>query len=53
MRHVATRLAFLQEKVQSGEILLVHVHTSGNLADIGTKALNARVFHQLSSLMFT
>ena len=53
MRHVATRLAFLQERVQSGEILLVHISTSGNLADIGTKALSPKVFHQLSSLMYT
>ena len=52
MKHVATRLAFLQEHVQSGDILLVHIGTNGNLADIGTKALTARVFHNLSSLLY-
>ena len=53
MKHVATRLAFLQERVQSGELLLVHIGTSGNLADIGTKALNPKAFHQLSHLLLT
>ena len=53
MRHVATRLAFLQERVQSKELLLVHLNTTGNLADIGTKALGPKVFHQLSSLLLS
>ena len=52
MRHVATRLAFLQERVESGDVLLVHIGTSGNLADIGTKALNARIFHNISALLY-
>ena len=52
MRHVATRLAFLQERVQDKDIILVHIGTSGNLADIGTKPLLPRTFHNLSAIMF-
>ena len=47
MRHVAVRLAFLQERVAEGEVQLVHIATSGNLADIGTKPLCARQHHFL------
>ena len=52
MRHVATRLAFLQERVKDKDVLLVHIGTSGNLADIGTKPLLPRTFHNLSAVMF-
>ena len=34
MKHVAVRLAFLQEHVNEGNVQLVHVSTNGNLADI-------------------
>ena len=51
MRHVATRLAYLKERVKSGELQLVHVGTDGNVADIGTKALGTKAFHRLRCLL--
>ena len=53
MRHVATRLAYLKERVKSGELQLVHVGTDGNVADIGTKALSVKIFHHLASYIWS
>ena len=53
MRHVATRLTYLQERVTNGDISLVHIKTEANLADIGTKPLNPRTFHHLASYLWT
>ena len=47
MRHVATRLAFLQEYVDDGFCVLIHVDKNGMIADIGTKVLAPREFHGL------
>ena len=52
MKHVAVRLAFLQEHVNEGNVQLVHVSTNGNLADIGTKPLTARQHHALCGLIW-
>ena len=52
MRHVATRLCYLQERVNDGDIKLIHIKTEANLADIGTKPLPTRTFHHLSSYIF-
>ena len=49
MKHVARRIAYLQDLVSKKKVCLVHIRTEGNLADIGTKALPARTFHQLTS----
>ena len=51
MRHVATRLAYLKERVTSGDIQMIHVGTDGNIADIGTKPLGVKVFHRLRPLL--
>ena len=53
MRHVAVRLAFLQEQVDEGNVKLVHISTTGNLADMGTKPLTARQHHFLCSLIWS
>ena len=53
MRHVATRLAYLQERVRDGDCALVHIRTESNLADLGTKPLPARQFHHLASYLWT
>ena len=52
MRHVLARLQYLQERVDHREIMLVHIDTTGNIADLGTKTHVARVLHKLTSLMF-
>ena len=49
MRHLAVRLSYLQDKVNEGFTMLVHIGTNGNLADIGTKPLPAKIFHHLCS----
>ena len=51
MKHVATRIAFLQELIEAKHIYLYHVGTKGQLADIFTKALPASVFHELRSII--
>ena len=53
MRHVATRLSYLQELVAAGKIALIHIGTKGNVADLGTKALPARTFHYLCSFIWS
>lgn len=53
MRHVATRLAYLQEQVRDRTVALVHISTKGNIADLGTKVLPARVYHHLASFVWT
>ena len=52
-RHVARRLEYLQDRVRDGDARLMHIRTEGNIADIGTKALNARTFHHLTSFVWT
>ena len=53
MRHVARRLSYLQDLAREGTIALIHIKTDGNVADIGTKVLNARTFHQLASYIWS
>ena len=53
MRHVAVRLAYLQERVNEGFAMLIHINTSGNIADLGTKPLPAKVFHYLCSYIWS
>ena len=52
MRHVLTRLRYLQELVDNGNIMLVHIDTTGNVADLGTKVHTSRVLNKLTSLMY-
>jgi len=51
MKHVLTRMAYLQEKVDDRLVALIHIDTSGMIADIGTKILNATDFHRLRELL--
>ena len=51
MKHIATRIAFLREQISEGTIMLYHIRTEGQLADIFTKALSAGVFHYLRSYL--
>ena len=53
MKHAAVRLAYLQERVKEGLVMLMHIKTNGNIADIGTKPLSARVFHTLCENLWT
>ena len=51
MKHIATRIAFLREAVKAQEIMLYHIRTTGQLADIFTKPLAANVFHNFRLVM--
>ena len=51
MKHIATRIAFLQEAVKAKHILLTHIGTAGQLADIFTKPLAAAQFHELREFL--
>ena len=51
MKHIATRIAFLREQISDGKVLLYHIKTAGQVADIFTKALNAATFHLLRTVM--
>jgi hypothetical protein len=45
MRHVLTRLAYLEEQIDAKHLIILHLNTSGMIADIGTKVLPASTFH--------
>lgn len=47
MKHVLTRMAYLQERIREGLLTLVHMQAEGMLADLGTKKLPASTFHRL------
>lgn len=47
MKHVLTRMAYLQERIHEGLLALVHIQAEGMIADIGTKRLPATTFHRL------
>ena len=49
LKHIATRIAFLRELVESKQIVLYHINGSAQLADLFTKPLRADVFHPLRS----
>ena len=51
MKHIATRIAFLREQIADKTIMLYHIRTEGQLADIFTKALLPSVFHYLRSYL--
>ncbi|KAL1508637.1 hypothetical protein AB1Y20_004733 [Prymnesium parvum] len=51
MKHVRTRMAFLKEAIKRQLVMLVHIDTAGNVADIGTKPLGAAVFHRLREFL--
>ena len=44
MRHVLTRLAYLEEQIDAKHLIMLHLNTSGMIADIGTKVLPASIF---------
>ena len=47
MKHVLTRLHYLKERCESGEVILHHVRTDAQIADIFTKVLHSSRFHML------
>ena len=47
LRHMITKVAALQEMVESKRVSLHHIRTTGQLADIFTKPLLANTFHHL------
>ena len=49
LKHVATRIAFLREFVESNEIKLIHIKGTGQIADLFTKPLSPDKFHPLRS----
>ena len=51
LKHVLTRMAYLQEKVDEKLVVLLHIDTNGMIADIGTKMLSATEFHRLRDLL--
>ena len=50
MQHIATQIAFLREAIQDKHVVLYHIRTSGQVADIFTKPLGAATFHTLRSM---
>ena len=52
MRHVMTRINYLQELVDQKKIMLAHIQTAGNISDLGTKVHCSRVLHKLTSFIF-
>ena len=51
MKHISTRIAFLREQIADKAIMLYHIRTQGQLADIFTKACTANTFHSLRTLL--
>ena len=51
MKHIATRLAFLREQIADKIVIMYHIRTNGQLADLFTKALAAAAFHNLRELL--
>mmetsp|Transcript_29921 Transcript_29921/g.74768 ORF Transcript_29921/g.74768 Transcript_29921/m.74768 type:complete len:130 (+) Transcript_29921:200-589(+) len=47
MKHVLTKMAYLQERIKERLITIVHIGNEGMLADIGTKRLSPMAFHRL------
>ena len=45
MKHVLTRMKYLQELVDAGTITIVHLKGTAMVADIGTKVLGPTTFH--------
>ena len=50
-KHYETRLRFLQEVIESGEVGFKYVETSRMLADCMTKPLNPEMFTYFSVIM--
>ena len=46
MKHVRTRMAYLQEQKDDGFLVLVHLRNDAMVADIGTKVLSPADFHR-------
>jgi hypothetical protein len=53
LKHISTRIAFLREVRDQGHIVLYHIRTTGQLADIFTKPLGASIFHPLRQLVIS
>ena len=51
MKHVVTRMAYLAERVRDKMLMILHIDSEGNVADIGTKVLAPSVFHRLRELI--
>jgi hypothetical protein len=49
MKHTDTRHHFLRDHVIKGDIIISHVGTNDQLADIFTKPLDEKQFHELQS----
>ena len=52
MRHVMTRINYLQELVAEKKIMMVHIPTDSNVSDLGTKVHCSRVLYKLTPLLF-
>ena len=50
-KHIATRIAFLQEQIKERKVMMMHILTDGQLADFFTKPLNVAQFHRIRMLM--
>ena len=51
MRHVMTRINYLQELVAEKKIMMVHIPTDSNVSDLGTKVHCSRVLYKLTPLL--
>lgn len=50
-KHIEVDAHFMRDKVADGTVVLVHIHTAQQLADVLTKPLNLAKFHYLTSKM--
>ena len=51
LKHVATRMAYLQEQCDEGTLTIVHIGRDGMIADIGTKILPPDAFHRILPML--
>ena len=53
LKHIATRIAFLREAIADKIVMMHHISTHGQIADIFTKPLGGNTFHGLRQLLLS
>ena len=51
-KHLDIRMQFIKEKVENGAIIVKHIRSCDNIADIFTKALSRKTFEHLRERLF-
>ena len=47
VNHYKLRLAWVRERIEEGDIVVKHIKTENNIADLLTKPLSAQLFRRL------